>query len=312
MRHIAQTMTFGLAILAVSSTAPRAADWVGSGGVIKDFGSVKDYRNAAVAVPAPRPAPIESAEWYVRADLGYNFASHGSIDVAGPITGSDMNDSADKLFGGVGIGRYISPGWRADFTFDARPNRRVMPKEQSYEWSRSVTVPAVGAVPAYTITGYNTAVHGESADTKSYAGLFNIYHDFEKSRGFTPYLGIGLGGGLTQLKRNYSEASGCTHYTDTRDVAPFPANLGCAPGMTGGQTAARDKGTMTWGLAAALMAGVTIDVAPGIKLDSSYRFLWEGTSASISGVNVEGKSVNLTVGDRFDHELRTGLRVDLN
>jgi opacity protein-like surface antigen len=308
-------MTFGLAILAGSATAPRAADWVGSGGVIKDFGSVKDYRNAAVPVPSPRPAPIETAEWYMRADLGYNFASHGSIDVDGPISSSDFNDSADKLFGGVGFGRYISPGWRGDFTFDARPNRRVMPKQQTFNWSQSTTYPAVAGppvVPAYTLTTNHIAVHGETADTKTYTGLFNIYHDYEKIRGFQPYLGVGLGGGLTQLKRDYRESSACSTYTDTRDVAPVPTHYGCAPGMSGGQTAGRNKGTMTWGLAAALMAGVTVDVAPGIKLDSSYRFLWESTAASISGTNVTGTSANLTVGDRFDHELRTGIRLDLN
>jgi hypothetical protein len=87
MKHIAQSLTMGLAVLAASAVSPKAADWaVGSGGA-RDFSSVKDYRNAAVAVPAPRPAASEgSATWYLRGDVGYSLATSADIETTGGIT----------------------------------------------------------------------------------------------------------------------------------------------------------------------------------------------------------------------------------
>jgi opacity protein-like surface antigen len=305
MKHIAQTLTLGLVVLAASTTSPRAADWVGSGGVIKDFANVKDYRNAAVPVPAPTPAPLERAEWYMRADIGWNFAAHGGVDYETTLRAGDASDTADVVFGGVGFGRYISPGWRADFTIDAKPKRNVVPKNQQYTFTKTTVLDAT-TVPQRTQTDTYLADHGEQASITNYSGMFNIYRDFDKTNGLQPYVGFGLGGGIARLQRNFQETSTCTQSVDSS--TPGVIN----PCTTVGPTAGGGKGTTSWGLAAALMAGFTMDVMPGVKLDSNYRFMYESTAASVSGTSAEGKSINLKVGDRFDHELRTGLRIDIN
>ena len=136
MKHIAQSLTLGLAVLAASAASPKAADWaVSSGGaVVRDFGSIKDYSNAGVPVPAPRPAPDQGhAEWYIRADVGWNLAT--SVDVTatgGAIARNDLNGFA---FGSVGGGRYITPSLRAELMFDFRPKKTVSTGSSTFNYS---------------------------------------------------------------------------------------------------------------------------------------------------------------------------------
>ena len=99
MTHLKLTVIGALFLGAAASTAIAGDFAVGRGGVIG--GGMKDYRNV-VPVPAPHPANAPNRDWYVRGDLGFNF-------YAG-------DDSEDKLFGGIGFGRYITPSLRADIT----------------------------------------------------------------------------------------------------------------------------------------------------------------------------------------------------
>ncbi|NJM54841.1 MAG: porin family protein [Verrucomicrobiae bacterium] len=101
MTHLKLTVIGTLLLGAAAPTAIASDYVVGRGGVIG--GGMKDYRNA-VPVPAPKPAPSPERDWYVRGDLGFNF-------YAG-------DDSEDKLFGGIGFGRYITPSLRADLTMN--------------------------------------------------------------------------------------------------------------------------------------------------------------------------------------------------
>jgi hypothetical protein len=117
MKHASHTLALGLAILAAGTVSSRAADWaVGSGGA---FGSVKDYRNAAVPVPAPSPMPTPNKDWYIRGDFGYNFATNADIATTGAVLSPEPGQNLDGfLFGSVGFGRYITPNMRAELSLD--------------------------------------------------------------------------------------------------------------------------------------------------------------------------------------------------
>ncbi len=200
MTHLTSAV-IGALLLSAGATIASANDYaVGRGGVIG--GSTKDFRNV-VPVPKPNPANSPERDWYVRGDLGFNF-------YAG-------DDSEDKLFGGIGFGRYITPSIRTDITAFFK--------------------------------------HSDRHDFVSFA---NLYYDFERQSAFTPYVGLGIGG------------------------AGF--NVESVNGSR-------------FGLAATATAGLTIDIAPSIKLDSGYQFIWSDSKA--------------TDGDD-DHIIRTGIRIDLS
>lgn len=100
---LARSLTLGVAILTVDVGLVAAGEYVGRGGVIRDYGGLKGGRDV-VPVPAPNPANHPQLDWYVRGDIGYGFVSDG--------------ETSDHLFGGIGFGRYITPSLRADITID--------------------------------------------------------------------------------------------------------------------------------------------------------------------------------------------------
>jgi opacity protein-like surface antigen len=294
MKYIAQSLTLALAALAVSTSAPRAGEWVGSGGVIKDYGSAKDGRGAAVPVPAPRPAPIEKAEWYVRGDIGYMIANHQEYKIG---HGSEISDNSDTAFGGIGFGRYITPGWRVDFTADFKPKRRVSEASQPY----------VAVVPVNATTESHYIVDPQnSGSITNYSGLVNVYRDLERHGAITPYFGVGVGFAMQQLQYAVNQTSSCDGDYDR--TTGFAVGGGCTAAGPGGGRGS--KGTMTWGFAVAAMAGFTLDVMPGVKMDSSYRLMWENVAGSVKSVANDGDKFSVT--DGLEHSLRTGIRIDLN
>ena len=115
--------------------------------------------------------------------------------------------------------------------------------------------------------------------------LFNAYYDFEKWGRFRPYAGAGLGFAINEFVRD----STVTVLAVT-SVDPFK----------------RTTGT----LASAVMAGVSYDVSDITTIDLNYRFLWaEGDGVSIL---VNGAPSQVSFGDTFQHQLRAGVRFNVN
>ena len=312
MRHIAESLTIGLAALLASTATPKAADWaVGSGGVIKDFGFIKDYKNAAVPVPAPTPAPHEFAEWYVRADIGYNLATSSSIDTTGGITARNGEDLSGFFFGGIGAGRYLTPSIRADFNFDFRPKKVVTSGPQYFNATRKQP----GGAPNTTDISTYAVTHTDDSGTADQTAMLNLYYDFHSGSRFTPYVGAGLGLDFKRYKRNMTQNSACV---GTQTVDQFGVQVGYTPGLcnfgtnggpvTGFQNA---NYTSALGLAVAFMIGGSYKVSEGVAIDTGYRLMWEGASLGITGDGINGPT-NIKLSDRLDHELRTGVRIDLN
>jgi len=138
--------------------------------------------------------------------------------------------------------------------------------------------------------------------------LANIYYDFRRDGHITPYIGAGIGA--------------ARHASHAGEIIPTPC--GCAADIEDGNT---------WSFAAALMAGVSINLgrdsgywgsvkdapvaaaAPGRwHLDAGYRFLYLGdahtgpvTASTGPGPVIGGDKVK----DIAAHELRLGLRYDI-
>lgn len=267
---------------------------VGRSGVISGNG-IKDYRQT-VPVPMPNPANEPSRDWYVRGDIGWNFYTHGDTEARGGLRVFDQDETAAGVFGGIGFGRYMTPSWRFDITFDAKAKQRAAPGSQTYVLRES----SVLGVPTTS-----DVAHSENAFTTNYTGLVNLYYDFQRRGSFQPYLGAGIGAGFQRYQRQYTNTATCRSFDDDND--PLTPDVAC-----GGSLTSSGAGSQTTiGLALALMAGFTVDLAPGIKLDNNYRFLWQNTGATVSGADALGYAITIGNADRYDHELRTGIRIDL-
>ena len=317
MKHIAQSLTLGLAVLAASAASPKAADWaVGSGGVIKDFGSIKDYQNAAVPVPAPRPAYSEgTAEWYLRGDIGWNVFT--SVDATATESSGITTRTGDDLggfaFGSIGAGRYITPSLRGELSFDFRPKKAVTTGPQYFY--ATVRQPGPPTPNSYTSTDVITvkATQTDDSGTRDQTAFVNLFYDFNGYGRFTPYVGAGIGLDFRSYKRTMVQNAVCDSAYNIGDFnVATPYQPGSCPtplARVSGYSAAHYVTDI--GVAAAFMVGASYKISNGISVDSGYRMIWEGATISASGTNLTGPST-IKISERLDHELHTGLRFDLN
>jgi opacity protein-like surface antigen len=135
----------------------------------------------------------------------------------------------------------------------------------------SVTPPC--GAPSYSI---------ETADITAWTGLFNAYLDFGGHPYFKPYIGVGAGfSALTT--------------TNVISVDPTPATT-------------IHTGATHWNFAWALMAGITKDVTPTLKLDIGYRYLNLGEARSGIITDALSQTGFFQYQHIQAHELRIGLR----
>ena len=270
----------GLVCLAVMSSPATAADWT--------RGASNAYRS--MYVPAPRPIP-ETFKWYIRADLGVGLGSEPDVsenglqygggspfEAAAPfgMSSSWFNGDFDTfLTGGVGIGMYLTPRFRADITVDART-------KGDFKVNHSDSYASVN--PA-GVVNFTTS---EQTEVRGAVTLANLYWDLtQRGSGITPYVGAGVGFVVRSIDRR--------HTTTEDDVG------GGGPFTWGGQDKAHQVAP-----AAAAMAGLAYSVTPGTVIDINYRFTWLG-GVDMS-TNINAYNSRLTIGDSIDHQIRAGLR----
>ena len=155
---------------------------------------------------------------------------------------------------------------------------------------------------SYTnINGDDVYVASRDETTKE-AGvfLFNAYYDFGtgEHRRFTPYIGAGLGFALNILNRH--------HQTSEQICSGGPC--GGIPPAYYEYAAANKSSTIT--LAAAAMLGFTYDLGHSMLLDMNYRYLHVG--GSDIGLDVFGSRSTASFDAQNEHQLRAGLRFDIN
>jgi opacity protein-like surface antigen len=320
-----------VALAAVTgSLAPAfAGDWNNGAGSLKD-----PRGRSAVAVPAPMPIPDTGPGWYLRGSIGYSFKQTGDIISSGTNVG--LYDSFTDLGGspavGVGFGAYINNNVRWDLTGDFRPTQRIS-RGGTNHYSAVTALPNSGTIVVLntvTLNGVQVEqarsaqtstfhtfdyARSEEARTANQTFLANVYYEPMGQSAFKPYIGAGAGFAVNTIKRSYSETGVCTG-TETRWVDPWRTD-GATGSMnevmcTAPQRTSTGSGVTSetgFGIAGAMMAGVGYEVRDGVTLDLGYRYLWQaGSVAALSSAGPASGFNKIEIGDRTDHEVRTGLR----
>ena len=293
--------------LALGTLIASAATALAGGEVV--YGTVLRQPGTAVPVPAPAPMPEVSTGWYVRIDAAYGQSDVSKFRSTDPFADGLRADSKLDNFGryGLGVGYYINNWLRADITFDHRDDTRSRGRG-----TRSYGVPNTAGgldgngnpLPASIAMRDTYADNFISSDT---TGMINLYAERAVTPSLTPYVGLGIGFVRYQLKgRTFSKATNCV---DTLDCDP--TTVGAQAGATNLNTSfTAAGGGVDYALATAAMAGFSYKIHDNIKLDMGYRYL------NLQGTTWVGRSTgpvhNLTLPAQNVHELRAGVRFDVN
>lgn len=245
------TIMAGAAMLVAATTLASAADLGGYNGSMKDG-------------QAYMPAIQSNPSWYLRLDGGYSRHDDPAMTESGIWDLTNASIGSAWSVGG-GVGRYIGRNARIEFTYDHR-----------FEADAQGNL----ADPAAPLPGIRR--FGISSDVI----LTSVYYDFDATRGFRPYIGIGLGAVRHRTSAGTVETCGCT-------------------------IATIDKGE-NWDVAGALMAGFSYQLRDRLHFDAGYRFMYLGeakTGAVTTTTAVVAQDPD--VKEIHSHELRFGLRYDV-
>lgn len=217
--------------------------------------------SAADLLPPPpplEPPPLvvpEFGGWYLRGDVGVGSTqlsdwrstlqpnSLGNLP-DGPIIPvyAHLGDSA---FGGAGVGYQFNNWLRFDVTGEYRTGAEYRSAVGYF------CCVSTGAPLAYGSDSY-------SGSMRTGVVMANGYLDMGNWRGVTPYVGAGVGVALHRLE----------------GVADFGVGFNGGPGV--GYASDADRTRFAW----AVMAGLSFNVTPNVKLDLGYRYLDMGRVSS--------------------------------
>lgn len=336
------SLTLGLALMASTAAPGIAADWNYSGGGLK--GSY-----GGTPVPAPVPIPQYEPEWYLRGDIGYTFSSSGTvsstfnardIDATAPadelaVTGIpagaiDLSDLEGQGVFSFGFGRYVTNNVRLELTGERRLAQKIVaPTTKGTgtirdEVGRGNDVTDVN--PPNNVLGdlvYSDhqfdVSRQERGELSSYMMMANVFYDLDTRYGFRPYVGAGLGLVVHALNRDFVESANCSstvQYHDGVDDAAVTAVAGQQTvepcNYAGNQNQSRSGGgdTTGVGLGLSLMTGVGYEVRDGLHWDIGYRYVYQDGNVALTQRTFNGSSL-VKVEGRHDHEIRTGIRFDI-
>lgn len=211
----------------------------------------------AADLPPPPPPPMEYAPepvafsgWYLRADVGVGASQSADLrstfddGFVVPDPRFDESSIGDSAFAGAGVGYQFNSWLRFDVTGEYR-TAQSLSAIQSYDCSSFGCGDQFGDTRAFDkYTGH----------VQSIVALFNAYADIGTWYGFTPFVGVGVGGAFN-------------HVSSIIDTGVSgPNNFG-----VGGFGYSRAKDSTD--LAYAVMAGVSYAISPNLKFEVAYRYL---------------------------------------
>lgn len=232
------------------------------------------------AMPAAAPSG-----WYLRVDGSYGAYNDPSVFIEGYGDAGEVSMDDAWSVGG-GFGRYFGRGFRGDLTVERRFDSEVYAAAYGDCCSADATV-----------------------DFKSTVFLANLYYDFNRGGRITPYIGAGLG----------------FAHNETAE-GQFNFNCGCQSGD--GAILKGSQNEFAW----ALMAGLSIRLRGGeptyvgggmkdepvavssgraLHLDVGYRYIDLG-DIQTGDIVLDTGPVDPQISDLKAHEIRVGLRYDLN
>ncbi|MGE0500889.1 MAG: outer membrane protein [Rhizobiaceae bacterium] len=257
-----------------------------------------DYEPPVVTVDDPvEYVPVEvGSGWYLRGDIGYNFATRTSgtfdyrtFDALTGTYGQAQFDTArmrSDVTVGAGFGYRLNEWFRADATVEYFRAR--------FDGTTTSATPCLGT-PAFAGT---TCRSEDEARVKALSFMLNAYVDLGTYVGFTPYAGAGVG--YTML--TWEGLNGNN----------YCVGAACPIGLAGTSV---NPGVKDWRFTYAAMAGVSYDISKNLKVDLGYRyrkisggsmFNWDAASAALGATGVQGRDPGLST-----HEIRLGLRYEL-
>lgn len=306
--------------LAIGALPALAADWNNGAGSLRERG------NAAVPVPAPVSAADGPSGWYMRLDVGLGRESNRGGKESGTVYGAGngidsfsatgagfgssaswFTDSADANFNySGGVGYRWNSNWRSDVTLEHRAATEYKMRG-TYQFANNVINPVPPSIPLYVVPTLPTPpsrIDGTTSDTtimKSGVLMANSYYDWKNRSAFTPYIGMGLGLAYIDMNRQ--------HVTSDTSCDPTQVPIPCA--TTAAHRSWSAKGAderLLW--AGAMTAGFSYAFTSVTSLDVNYRMLY------IPGSNVDmlvnGNNSRFSYNDIYEHQIRAGLRWDIN
>lgn len=233
------------------------------------------------------PTAIEiGSNWYLRGDLGASFqdgptasvspalatsAGAPAIPVATTVWGGG---TTTNFTGGLGFGYRFSDYLRFDATWDYSGGPGV---NRSASFGCGGEATALGLdVPVLCNGSFSLRQHANTF-------LANAYVDLGSWNGVTPYLGsgVGLGVELMQARFAYSQS-----------VVGPPVDV--VSSWSGGINS-----TTAYGVAWALMAGLSYQLTPSVVIDLGYRYLNDGRTRTfldpVTGTTLRQSNVSQQV-----------------
>src|SRR5262245_59818350 len=184
---------------------------------------------------------------------------------------------------GAGAGYRWSYWFRTDLTAESMRDLRVR-----IEGDATTTGMGLNGLP--DPASYNVEVT-DTTKVRGVAFLANAYIDVATWGPFTPYVGGGVGFAVARLKRENRLVETTTGPDST---------------VVNERT---DDAQIDYSFAAAAMAGVSYAISDIVELDVAYRYLYIGSMDSDLVVN--GHNSHVTVDATNDHQLRAGLRFNI-
>jgi len=238
--------------------------------------------------PALRTTLVEDdSGFYVRGDVGIGLLTAKSFSQADLANngGTFLQKSiGDTPYIGVGAGFKINNWFRTDLTAEYRATAPVRAYDNLSLTNNTNTL-TLQANTNYS-GNYSAAV-----------ALWNGYIDLGTWRGFTPYVGAGVG-------LAYNRMSGFTESA----IGTWTTPTGVTTVPTSGILGSKNTVKFAW----ALMAGTSYDISPNAKLDIGYRYLnlGQGVSTTTGLVYCSCGSIGqpLKARDLYANEIRIGVR----
>ncbi len=311
------SLSVGIISLAAGSMPTLAGDWNNGAGSLKDRG------NAAVPVPAPISTYDGPSGWYMRLDAGIGregkrgakesgvsygagngIDSYSSTGAGFGSSGSWFTDSSDAnfIYGG-GVGYRWNSNWRSDLTLEHRTVTEYKMRG-TYQYNNNVINPIAPFAPLYVAPVPQTRINGVSNDNtemKSGVLMANTYYDWKNRSAFTPYIGGGLGLAYVSMHRNHTTTdTSC----DTTEV-PIPCATTAAHRSFSGSGV---ENRLLW--AGSLTTGFSYAMTSVTSLDVNYRMLY--IPSSNVDMSLAGSNSRFSYNDIFEHQIRAGLRWDIN
>jgi opacity protein-like surface antigen len=247
---------------------------------------------------APLPPPAEFAgNWYIRGDVG--VASYSTGRWTQQVTGLNPGDQLlsagfisksiqEPAFLDAGLGYQLNPWFRADVTAEYRT--------------------AVGLRGVFQETTFNPFVPFAFLGQNEYPGtlqstlvMANAYADLGTWYGLTPYVGAGAGmvrhalSGVTDSGVAWTGTAFNPNNTPNGPLTPVAFS----------PLANKSKTNFAW----ALMAGLSYNISPNLKLDLGYRYMNLGDIPSSSINCICGQTFpGFKVKDLTSNEFRIGMR----